>query len=96
MENFTPLELFNKIYTYLRKSLFWRYNIIENEKRFNILYYNHLIMSFYFANNNLYYSTDSNRSGEIKTIEDVDDALNKCCYYFCDKKFSLFFKCNLI
>lgn len=70
--------------------------IMEHGRRFNILWYDCLIMSFCFINNNLYYSTDTNESGEIKTIKDVDYALNKCDFYFCNKNFSLFFKCNLI
>lgn len=88
------------IYIYLKKNLFPGYRIIvpamKHGRRYDILWYNHLIISFCFRNNNLYYSIDSNESDEIKTIKDVDCALNKCNFYFCDKNFSLFFKCNLI
>ena len=47
-------------------------------------------------NDNLYYIIASDKFREIKTIEDVDDALNKCNYCFRDGNFSLFLKCNLI
>ena len=99
MENFTSWELFNKIYIYLKKNLFPGYRIImsvmKHGRRYDI-WYNHLIISFYFRNNNLYYRIDSNESDGIKTIKDVDCALNKCNFCFCDKNFSLFFKSNLI
>ena len=99
MENFTPLELFNKIYKYLEKR-FYGYSVImqsiDHGKRFDILYYKCPIVSFYFMDNNLYYSTDANKFNEIKTIKDVEYVLYKLYYCFCDGEFSLFLKCNLI
>ena len=100
MENFTPLELFNKIYKYLEKSLFYGYRVIapsmNRGKRLVILCYGHPIISFYLLNNNLYYSISTDGFSEIKTIKDIDCALYKCNYCLCDINFSLFLKCNLI
>lgn len=100
MENFTPLELFNKIYKYLEKSLFDGYRVIVPSmirgERFVILYYEYPIISFYLLNNNLYYSIDTDKFSEIKTIKDIDCALYKCGHRLHDGNFSLFLKCNLI
>lgn len=99
MEDFTSLELFNKIYKYLRKSIFYEYRIVKpifgRERQFDIFYNSFSIVSFYLVNGYLYFRDDSHNY-QINTIEDIDYALENCIYRFCDRKFSLFLKCNLI
>lgn len=100
MENFTLLELYNKIYKYLEKNLYYGYRIITPTvrygKEFKVLNYSCSIMSFHFVDDKLQYAAMFDRSGEINSIEDVDRALKNCDYYFCDRNFSLYLKCGLI
>lgn len=99
MENLTSWELYNKIYKYLERNLYYGYRIImpvNQGKQFKVLNGNCSIMSFHFENDRLLYTATFTGFGEINTIEDVDFALNKCNYYFCDRNFSLFLKCGLI
>lgn len=100
MTNFTPIELFNKLYKYLERSLFdkcWvHFPVIENKKCFYVLKEGRIIIQFFLANDVICYQTNFILSNVIRTEEDVDCALKECDEIVCDNDFSLILKCNLI
>lgn len=89
----------DKIYKYLKKSLFNGYQMdrpMVLNKCFYIMKDCRPIIKFFLANDILYYETDRFIGGSIITIKDIDYALGKCSKTFCDNNFSLISKCNLI
>lgn len=97
---FTSKELFNKLYKYLKRSLFdkcWiQFPIAENKECFYVLKEGRIIIKFFLVNNIMYYKTKFPIINEILTAEDIDYALKTCDEIFCDNNFSLILKCNLI
>lgn len=97
---FTSRELFNKLYKYLKRSLFDKYRIqfptVENKEGFYVLKEGRIIIKFFLVNNTIYYQKKFLINNEILTVEDIDYALKTCGEIFCDNNFSLILKCNLI
>lgn len=96
---FTSKELFNKLYKYLKRSLFDEYRIqfpIENKEGFCVLKEDRIIIKFFLINNIIYYQKRFPIINVVSIAEDIDDALKTCDEIFCDNNFSLILKCNLI
>ena len=97
---FTSKELFNKLYKYLKRSLFDKYRIqfptAENKELFYVLKEGRIIIKFFLVNNIIYYQTNLPIIHIVSTMEDIDYVLKTCGETFCDNNFSLILKCNLI
>ena len=97
---FTSRELFNKLYKYLKRSLFDKYRIqfptVENKEGFYVLKEGRIIIKFFLVNNIMYYQKNFPIINMVLTAEEIDDALKTCDEIFCDNDFSLILKCTLI
>lgn len=97
---FTSKELFNKLYKYLKRSLFDKcwilFPIAENKECFYVLKEGRIIIKFFLVNNIMYYQTKLPIINVVSTVENIDYVLKTCSETFCDNNFSLILKCNLI